>query len=157
MSDSTLLNTEVIEVELNSDTLVETTIETDILITPEIVLGSQGKSAYEIWLDEGNVGTKEDFLSSGYTHPETHPADMIVETNDRRFITPLDEEILYTKVIPEIPSSSTWIIEHNLNKYPSVTIIDSGGNHVFGDINYIDRNTIEIKFTNANSGFVYLN
>ena len=26
--------------------------------------GQDGKSAYEVWLDEGNVGTEEDFLES---------------------------------------------------------------------------------------------
>ena len=28
------------------------------------VIGVDGKSAYEIWLDEGNVGTEQDFLDS---------------------------------------------------------------------------------------------
>lgn len=54
-------------------------------------------------------------------------------------------------------SSDTWNITHNLNKYPSVTIIDSGDNVVYGDITYIDKNNLQIKFSAAFGGKAYLN
>ena len=38
-------------------------------------------------------------------------------------------------------------IKHNLNKYPSVIVIDSAGTEVKGDINYIDKNNITINFS----------
>ena len=31
-------------------------------------------------------------------------------------------------------ASDTWIINHNLNKYPSITVVDSGGNQVYVDV-----------------------
>lgn len=62
-----------------------------------------------------------------------------------------------TAVIKQLSPSSVWTIAHTLNKFPSVTVVDSGGNVVIGDITYVDMNTIIINFTTAFSGKVYLN
>ena len=52
---------------------------------------------------------------------------------------------------------TTWFIEHNLAKYPSVTILDTEGNEVYGNIDYLDNNNIQIVFSIAFSGTAYLN
>lgn len=57
----------------------------------------------------------------------------------------------------QISSKSVWKIPHGLGKFPSVTIVDSGGNEVIGDIKYIDNNNLEITFSAAFSGIGYLN
>ena len=62
-----------------------------------------------------------------------------------------------TYVHKQDASSDTWNVAHNLNKYPSVTIIDSGDNVVYGDIIYIDKNNLQIKFSAAFGGKAYLN
>jgi len=54
-------------------------------------------------------------------------------------------------------ASDVWVIEHPLQKFPSVTIIDTGDNVVFGDIQYINTGTIQITFSAAFSGKAYLN
>ena len=53
--------------------------------------------------------------------------------------------------------SNSWIINHNLTKHPSVTIVDSAGNVVIGDVKYIDNNTINVVFAGTFSGIAYLN
>lgn len=53
--------------------------------------------------------------------------------------------------------SASWNINHNLGKKPSVTIIDSGGNQVIGDIVYVDDNNVTLNFTAAFSGTATLN
>ena len=54
--------------------------------------------------------------------------------------------------------SNTWIIEHNLNKHPSVTVIDSAETVIVpNQITYIDKNTITVSFLSAFSGKAYLN
>ena len=53
--------------------------------------------------------------------------------------------------------TSIWNIVHTLAKYPSVTIIDSGGTQVEGDIDFINSTTLQIAFTNAFSGRAILN
>lgn len=53
---------------------------------------------------------------------------------------------------------SEWIIEHGLNKFPSVTVVDSGGNVVIGEIYYIDENSLRIEFSPGGfSGKAFLN
>ena len=54
-------------------------------------------------------------------------------------------------------ASDTWVINHNLNKRPSITIVDSADNVVEGAEKYIDNNTIEIYFNGAFKGKAYLN
>lgn len=53
-------------------------------------------------------------------------------------------------------SSNTWTINHNLNFYPNVTIQDSGGTIVEGEIAYTTRNTLIATFSAAFSGKAYL-
>jgi hypothetical protein len=54
-------------------------------------------------------------------------------------------------------ASDTWTINHPLQKFPSVTIVDTGDNVVFGDIEYINIGKIIITFSAAFSGKAYLN
>ena len=60
-------------------------------------------------------------------------------------------------IFDQLTSSSEWLINHNLEKYPSVTIIDSAGTNVIGDIIYIDNNNLKIIFSSKMSGKAYLN
>lgn len=51
---------------------------------------------------------------------------------------------------------ATWTIVHNLGFFPSVTVVDSGGTTVEGDMRYIDVNTVELSFSAAFGGSAYL-
>jgi hypothetical protein len=57
----------------------------------------------------------------------------------------------------QIAAASTWNITHNLKKKPSVSIVDSAENNVYGDIEYINENQLTITFNSAFSGKAYLN
>lgn len=54
-------------------------------------------------------------------------------------------------------ASDLWYVVHNLSKYPSVTVVDSGMNVVIGEVTYMDENTLQIEFTVPFSGRAYLN
>ena len=54
-------------------------------------------------------------------------------------------------------ASSVWTVVHGLNKFSSVSVSDSGGNVVYGDIDYIDLDTVTITFTSSFSGRAYFN
>lgn len=54
-------------------------------------------------------------------------------------------------------SSDTWVVNHNLKKYPSVLVQDSAGSTVIGEITYNDENTITLTFSGAFSGKAHLN
>lgn len=54
-------------------------------------------------------------------------------------------------------ASSEWVIVHNLNKYPAVSIIDSAGDEVVGNIHYDSLNQVTITFIGAFKGKATLN
>ena len=54
-------------------------------------------------------------------------------------------------------ASNQWNITHDLNKYPSVSIIDSGNNIVIGDIEYNSLNSVILRFNASFSGKAYFN
>jgi hypothetical protein len=53
-------------------------------------------------------------------------------------------------------ASAVWNINHNLDKYPSIMVVDSGGTVVVGQEQYIDKNNIVITFAAPFSGKAYL-
>ena len=64
-----------------------------------------------------------------------------------------DKEYVHT----QLEGSKIWNIKHNLDKFPSVTVVDSGNNTVIGDVDYINKDEIRISFTYPFSGKAYLN
>ena len=53
--------------------------------------------------------------------------------------------------------SDTWVIEHPLNKRPSVTVVDTGDSHVAGGLEYVDDSTVIVSFSASFTGKAYLN
>ena len=51
----------------------------------------------------------------------------------------------------------TWNIQHNLGKFPSITVIDTGNTVVNGEYTYVDNNNVTLKFSAAFAGTAYLN
>lgn len=56
----------------------------------------------------------------------------------------------------QISAQPTWIIPHNLGRFPSVQIIDLSGNVVEGDVKHLDANVVQIDFSVAVAGSAYL-
>lgn len=86
------------------------------------------------------------------------PGDNISNlVNDIGYVTILDivedKNFMYTKNIPD----DVWIIDHTLNKFPSVTVKDSSGRVVFGQTDYVNTTKIILTFNGAFSGFAILN
>lgn len=96
---------------------------------PRGLPGGDGKSAYELWLDEGNEGSLEDFFASltgqAYTHDQ---------------------------MIPDL----VWNITHNLGFFPNVMTFNSAGTQIIGDVQHIDKNSITITFSHSSAGMAYL-
>lgn len=53
--------------------------------------------------------------------------------------------------------SDEWTIEHNMGKYPSVTVVDSAGNEIIAEVQYIDKNNLVIYMASPFKGTAYLN
>lgn len=64
-----------------------------------------------------------------------------------------DKTYTFTQLSP----TPTWIVPHNLNKFPAVTIIDTDGDIVIGDVQFVSLNELTISFTIPVAGKVYIN
>ena len=53
--------------------------------------------------------------------------------------------------------SASWTASHNLGKKPAVVVVDSADEVVYGEIEYIDDNTVTLTFVGAFSGKAYFN
>jgi hypothetical protein len=62
-----------------------------------------------------------------------------------------------TYVFQQQVASNSWVVTHNLDCFPPVQVVDSAGNEVIGDIDYISNNQLVLRFTSAFSGVAYLN
>lgn len=91
--------------------------------------------------------------TSDYNTLNNKPSINSIELQGNKTSSDLKLNFLYT----QSTASSIWVIVHNMNKYPSVSIIDSANNQVYGDIEYIDQNSLKIIFSAAFSGKAALN
>ena len=89
---------------------------------------------------------------------KTHEDDITLDTNsityeDLRKNIINDSSFIYTQGVP----ATIWYITHNLNKFPSVTAVNINDVQVFGEVEYIDKNNLNVQFTAGFSGKAYLN
>lgn len=50
-----------------------------------------------------------------------------------------------------------WTVQHGLDKYPTVAVIDTGDTVVIGEVTYVDLNNLTITFNYAFAGKAYAN
>ena len=60
-------------------------------------------------------------------------------------------------VFNQAVASATWTVQHNLDKFPSCTMVLSTGQQGYGDVTFIDENNLTITFAGAESGKAYIN
>lgn len=56
----------------------------------------------------------------------------------------------------QIAVSDVWVVVHNLGRYPSVTVVDSGDTVIVPDVHYDSSNQVTIVFGSSTSGKAYL-
>jgi len=62
-----------------------------------------------------------------------------------------------TFVFEQGVSASQWDIQHNMGKFPSVSVVDTANEVYWGNVTYIDSNNLKINFSASFSGKAYLN
>lgn len=108
---------------------------------PNIHMKVETDSSYRIWKHDNLINREL---------PDQHPIEAI---------TGLQEALLRadTFVFEQAIASDTWEICHNLEKHPSVTVVDSAGTVFFAAVQYVDNNNIIITMNGATTGKAYLN
>lgn len=54
-------------------------------------------------------------------------------------------------------ASATWVINHNMGKRPSVSIVDTADDEIIAEVRYNSNNQVTLTFSSAVSGKAYLN
>lgn len=104
--------------------------------------------------DYGNIGDYYiDVATGDFYGPKTSAG-----WPDAPFFTALTTATLNNErhVFTQASASSTWVITHALGGKPSVTIVDSAGTVVIGEVTYNSNTQITVQFTAPFSGFAYL-
>lgn len=64
-----------------------------------------------------------------------------------------DATYLHEQAVPE----AVWTIDHGLGKEPAVTVINSAGDEVIGDVSYPTADRVVITFSSGFAGRARLN
>lgn len=64
-----------------------------------------------------------------------------------------DSTYVHEQIIP----STSWLVTHNLNKYPSVTIIGTDGIPILTDFEYVSVYQVRVNFSSNQIGKAILN
>ena len=84
--------------------------------------------------------------------------EAIAGVDNKTAITPETLRKVTTYVHTQNAASDTWVIEHNLNKKPSVSVVDSAETIITpNEIIYTSENTITLLFLSSFGGKAYLN
>jgi hypothetical protein len=60
-------------------------------------------------------------------------------------------------VHPQDQASAIWTVQHNLNKFPSVTSVNTNNIEMYGEVVFNDLNSLTINFSAAFSGRAFIN
>ena len=111
--------------------------------------GAQGTQGTQ-GIDGGGVTLQQ--LSDAIAGVSLGSTDDLVEGTTNKYFTTSRVSYQHTQGV----ASNTWNITHNLQFYPNVTVQDSAGNIVEGEISYTNSDSLIVTFSNAFSGEAYL-
>ena len=127
-------------------------------LTPTIVGGGTFRAGFtsdqkQMAGNMGVVNATSDNYNNLSNKPSINGVTLVGNKTNEELGIICDKTFVYNQAT----SSDVWEITHNLDKYPAVTVVDSGGSVVIGEVVYIDKNNVRITFTSAFSGKAYFN
>lgn len=119
----------------------------------KIVIFCKENEKYYVWKE--NINNEQGLLNTDFQYPNNFINFDIDYSNKfyNFFEITNDKNYVHNQTNP----SSIWNINHNLNKFPSVTIVDSANSVVIGDIEFVDLNNLKVSFNGNFSGKAILN
>ena len=127
-------------------------------LTPgKIWVGSTGNTieSSSITLTEATGSIQLNEYGAG-THTGTEAKNLSVDASGNIIeVTPAvsDKHFVFTQTLP----STAWVIQHNLSKFPSITVIDTANTVVYGEYIFNSINQTTLNFSSAFAGKAYLN
>lgn len=100
----------------------------------------------------------DSYINTKIGGQENIDSGIISSTQDKNVVSAINK--LYenrTYVHNQISPESEWVIEHELNKKPSVTITTEDNEMVLGEVSYPSAHRVVVRFSTGFSGTAYLN
>jgi hypothetical protein len=116
------------------------------------VRGAQGTQGVQGTTGLGTQGTQGTSGADGIDGSALDNTDDLTEGLTNKYFTV--ERVSFEH--NQGSASNSWTITHNLGFKPNVTVIDSAGNIVEGEIAYTNSNLLTVSFASAFSGKAYL-
>jgi hypothetical protein len=116
------------------------------------VQGTLGAQGVQGLLGTGTQGTQGTAGLQGISGAALDNTDDLSEGTTNKYFTV--DRVSYEHM--QGSANSSWTITHNLGFKPNVTVIDSAGNIVEGEIAYTNSNSLTVSFQSAFSGNAYL-
>lgn len=130
----------------------------EIESTPEFPIIQNILAEIKIFSEQIDKFSKEmeefkDKVNNSLVLPSENNGNLVVNGTEIKVYDHNLETYTHTQRVP----SEVWIVKHNLHRFPSVSIVDSGGNVVIGEINYEDADTVILEFSASFTGTAYFN
>jgi len=122
----------------------------DILINQQNNISTFGHYTIDSYTPNGN------FYTLALTNKKGEGA-LVQDTFYDFAVFTLSTQGVPTFIFNQGVPASTWNIQHNLGKFPSITVVDTAGTVVIGQYDYVDNNNITLTFAAAFAGKAYLN
>ena len=133
---------------------------TKILSTQVFISNTNDISQFGVYnWDSAVKDSENDFYDVGLTPVATQGT---LKRDSEYFISLLswdvsagggDKNFVFTQGTP----AAVWTVDHNLNKFPSVSVVNSFNEQVYGKVDYINKNKLTVTFAAGFSGFAYCN
>jgi hypothetical protein len=114
--------------------------------------GTQGTQGTTGTGTQGVAGPQGPQGEPGASGADLDSTDDLVEGVTNKYFTVERVSYEHTQGI----ASDAWVIEHFLGFKPNVTVVDSAGNIVEGEITYTNTNSLTVSFQSAFSGYAYI-
>ncbi len=137
----------------NTVQFMEYLVNNDILISKQNDISTFGHFTIDSYTSNGGVYTLTLTLVGGGSNgviSENAFYDFAVFTLSSGLA---DKTFEFTQGVPAV----TWNIQHNLGKFPSVSVVNNNNIVINGEITYIDNNNLTCNFSAAFAGKAYLN
>lgn len=152
-----------VPVEVSEGSPVSVQICEEVLEVAELAVGFQGPRGERGLNWCGTYEPERDYVpddlvrDGGSLFISLLPSRNVATTNESYWevLLPSGGDISYR--YQQITPVSTWVVSHNLGKYPAVAVVDSAGTSVDGLVEYIDLNQLQITFSAPFAGDAFLN
>jgi len=129
---------------------MEYLVGSNILISKQKEISTFGHYTIDSYTDNGN------FYTLNLTNLRGEGALEDKTVYDFAVFT-LSSQGAPTFVFTQGVAATTWNIQHNLGKFPSVSVINNNNVVINGEVIYIDNNNVQLNFSAGFSGKAYLN